>query len=120
MEPEVRQTYKNWFVTYGKVQSKAKFASFKMRYGDQEWNRASLNDCDKAMALIAGTEYVPHSLEMINMHSDMICAESSVMIDQFGGERWMPQLHKDASDAYRLWYHKHHKEPSNESSLLSS
>ncbi len=26
----------------------------------------------------------------------------------------MPQLHKDASDAYRLWYHKHHKEPSDE------
>ena len=108
----------DWYATYGKLPSESRFAIFKESTNIYEKYAGIKEKLTNENA--AETEYVHHSLEMINMHSDIICAESSVMIDQFGGERWMPQLHKDASDAYRLWYHKHHKEPSNESSLLSS
>jgi hypothetical protein len=109
LDPEARLAYKDWCVTYGKVPSEAKLASFKKNYVGMKRTDA----LEKAKALVAGTEYVPRPF-VTNECCDMTFAEIDALSDRFEAHLWAPLLYEEASQAYDAWCDKYEKEPSDD------
>jgi uncharacterized lipoprotein YehR (DUF1307 family) len=63
----------DWYATYGKLPSESRFAIFKESNNIYEKYAGIKEKLTNENA--AETEYVHHSLEMINVHANMSCAK---------------------------------------------